>query len=601
MIKNISIFSILCALSLTSTSFAASATLGPSTTSTTNAQSSPVITRTLTIGSYGQDVMALKKILGLDLNMNIDTSPNFTADTATAVKKFQEKYAVEILIPSGLSAGTGTVGQATINKLNTLAVKYYIKISDFTLPVIVATVKSSFTSALSLGSTGDEVTLLKTILNSDKDTALIPQNSTNIFDSATVVAVNKFQMKYASEILAPSGLKSGTGTVGPATRKKLNSMINSIINASKLTNVGNTVVASSSSIQPFGYSTVTSYLPNPDIDPNVTYAASGTIQSQKCVGTTLVSVYNDGTGGTITVSKARSLDGGCYNPNTTAQITGFQLNTPGITNAVIDDVAKTITVYIPPAYYPVYSMKEKSKIYDDVGKKSDFSSTTIATVMTPRENPPLDLTKIKPTISAIGDVSPASKVQVDLSKSIIYPSTYPSSYTAKNANYVPVKYTVVSQSGATSTYSVTVTPIDCYDFNTNGLYFYGDVPTLEHMKPGGDIVGYRNPPSVSDFWLYNFPAEHAYWMPVTIADIYYLPGTEILQKQYCPLPNYLKPGQRVDIVFPNDGAPNFGEGYKALGILNPSISFKRNVCPGFLTGFCDGGFSYYAKTIEYGL
>jgi peptidoglycan hydrolase-like protein with peptidoglycan-binding domain len=46
------------------------------------------------------------------------------------------------------------------------------------------------------------------------------------FSLATKSAVIRFQQKYASEILAPLGLKKGTGYVGATTRQKINSIIN---------------------------------------------------------------------------------------------------------------------------------------------------------------------------------------------------------------------------------------------------------------------------------------------------------------------------------------------------------------------------------------
>ncbi len=200
-----------------------------------------IFTKNLTVGSYGKDVMALKKILELELGTATDSSPTFTSKTTNDVKNLQEKYAVEILIPSGLSRGTGTVGPSTRLKLNQLASKYYINLNDFMLPA-VSTVKVYFSKNLKTGSFGDEVSLLKIVLNSDKDTKIITKSldTTNIFDKETEVAVNKFQEKYASEILSPSRLKKGTGTTGPATRKKLNSILNNIIISTQAANASTT-------------------------------------------------------------------------------------------------------------------------------------------------------------------------------------------------------------------------------------------------------------------------------------------------------------------------------------------------------------------------
>ncbi|MBM3261510.1 hypothetical protein FJY93_03770 [Candidatus Kaiserbacteria bacterium] len=83
---------------------------------------------------------------------------------------------------------------------------------------------------LKIGSTGADVRLLQEFLNQDTDTAIALSgpgsrgNETASYGSLTARAVSKFQEKYRSEILSPLGLSLGTGSVGLATRAKLNAL-----------------------------------------------------------------------------------------------------------------------------------------------------------------------------------------------------------------------------------------------------------------------------------------------------------------------------------------------------------------------------------------
>lgn len=79
------------------------------------------------------------------------------------------------------------------------------------------------TSDLKFGQTSEAVRLLQTWLA--KDSEVYPEGKiTGYFGALTKVAVKKFQEKYASEVLSPTGLTSGTGMVGAYTRAKLNSL-----------------------------------------------------------------------------------------------------------------------------------------------------------------------------------------------------------------------------------------------------------------------------------------------------------------------------------------------------------------------------------------
>ncbi|MEK7144244.1 MAG: peptidoglycan-binding domain-containing protein [Patescibacteria group bacterium] len=96
-----------------------------------NAQTD-VFTTNLSLGSSGPQVIALQKILNQDPDTRIAVtgsgSPGNETDhfgqlTKAAVIRFQEKYASEVLVPAGLTKGTGRVGSYTRAKLNTLSAR----------------------------------------------------------------------------------------------------------------------------------------------------------------------------------------------------------------------------------------------------------------------------------------------------------------------------------------------------------------------------------------------------------------------------------------------------------------------------------------------
>jgi peptidoglycan hydrolase-like protein with peptidoglycan-binding domain len=100
----------------------------PTSAPTKNRLSKP-FTANLKLGDVSNDV----KRLQMFLNQNPDTqiaktgigSPGretttYGLLTKAAVKKFQEKYAADILIPLGLKKGTGACAQATRSKMNKL-------------------------------------------------------------------------------------------------------------------------------------------------------------------------------------------------------------------------------------------------------------------------------------------------------------------------------------------------------------------------------------------------------------------------------------------------------------------------------------------------
>lgn len=85
----------------------------------------------------------------------------------------------------------------------------------------------TFNMNLKIGNQGPAVSALKTALIyqgvlAEKNAAI--SDTPNVFDETTASAVSAFQEKYASEILAPSGLSNGTGFLGASTRAKLNQL-----------------------------------------------------------------------------------------------------------------------------------------------------------------------------------------------------------------------------------------------------------------------------------------------------------------------------------------------------------------------------------------
>ncbi len=89
--------------------------------------------------------------------------------------------------------------------------------------------KTDFFRPLKLGTSGTDVKALQVFLNTHgftvaKSGAGSIGNETTTFGPATMKAVMQFQEANAAEILKPYGLKKGTGVLGPATMKVMNSL-----------------------------------------------------------------------------------------------------------------------------------------------------------------------------------------------------------------------------------------------------------------------------------------------------------------------------------------------------------------------------------------
>ena len=91
-----------------------------------------IFSRNLSIGSTGEDVKNLQKLLNENSRTRVRESGTgspgnetiyFGFATKSAVIKFQELYKEEILVPSGLTQGSGFVGEKTRQKLTSISAK----------------------------------------------------------------------------------------------------------------------------------------------------------------------------------------------------------------------------------------------------------------------------------------------------------------------------------------------------------------------------------------------------------------------------------------------------------------------------------------------
>lgn len=79
-----------------------------------------------------------------------------------------------------------------------------------------------FTLNLKFGIANQQVAILQQLL-ADESPEIYPEKMVSgYFGPLTKAAVERFQTKYASEVLAPAGIDTPTGFVGYYTRTKLN-------------------------------------------------------------------------------------------------------------------------------------------------------------------------------------------------------------------------------------------------------------------------------------------------------------------------------------------------------------------------------------------
>src|SRR3989344_4046275 len=169
---------------------------------------SPVFNKDLGLGSKGEDVERLQKLLAQDTSVYLEglITGYFGNLTVQAVKNFQSKYGI---------SQVGRVGPQTRAKLAEI---FGAGQPPAAVPVPAAPKAIGLTRELSQGASGDDVTALQEFLAKDKD--VYPEGlATGYFGGLTVQAVKRFQAKYGI---------SQVGKVGPQTLLKLQELMSGV-------------------------------------------------------------------------------------------------------------------------------------------------------------------------------------------------------------------------------------------------------------------------------------------------------------------------------------------------------------------------------------
>jgi peptidoglycan hydrolase-like protein with peptidoglycan-binding domain len=179
-------------------------------------------TRTLTLGSRGQDVLILQKIL----NSNSSTSLTgigpgsyglettyFRERTRQAVIKFQNLYADRILTPVGLPEGTGIVGPSTRDFLNTFI--YNHPLGE----------KLKFTGTSTVPTLREILNMSTSSIPVDSE-LLSPEELLNMYNNATTTKQDAIYFKGTSTALTFNNiLKIGLSTTTPKQLDDIENLI----------------------------------------------------------------------------------------------------------------------------------------------------------------------------------------------------------------------------------------------------------------------------------------------------------------------------------------------------------------------------------------
>ncbi len=166
------------------------------------------ITSYMRLGQYNdqQQVQKLQEYLNTREGESLAVTGYFDYALEAAVKRYQTKYAQEILYPWGMYQPSGYVYKTTINHINRQLCSGQVQ-----CPV--------FTQYHKLGQYGGEVSKIQNFL---KMYGYYNGSITGYFDSATDYGIKAFQEEFRPMILTPWNLTAPTGNWYKTSRKHAN-------------------------------------------------------------------------------------------------------------------------------------------------------------------------------------------------------------------------------------------------------------------------------------------------------------------------------------------------------------------------------------------
>ncbi|HEY0964466.1 MAG TPA: peptidoglycan-binding protein, partial [Candidatus Paceibacterota bacterium] len=158
-----------------------------------------------------EDVRKLEIFLNEKQGESLVVDGVYGSEDIAAVKRFQQKYASEVLGVWGLSEPTGYVYRTTLMKINS----FYCSAS-ITCPAFTEY------NSLTENSVSAEITKTKTLLS---ELGFYAGAINNTFDAQLNTSLRSFQETFSETMLKPWGLAYGTGYKYKTTNKFLNMLV----------------------------------------------------------------------------------------------------------------------------------------------------------------------------------------------------------------------------------------------------------------------------------------------------------------------------------------------------------------------------------------